>query len=469
MKNIEGLRVLSQQLREDNFEGILENMRKNTPEYRNFYILLLFICLFSSCQGKRSENSVFLKKKDNIVVILVDTLRADHLPSYGYGIDTAPYLTQLAERGVIFNRAFSAASFTAPAIASIFTSLYPSEHGVITGFVATQRHATENGRLPINRISDSVKTLPQVFREAGYKTFGVSDNFNIVEAQGFTKGFDQFKNFPDRGSEVLNDTLRAWKSEMERGDKPYFLYLHYMEPHSPYREHAPWYSTGKTPDENHIRAYDSEIRFLDDQIKKISEEFDWEENALVVLVADHGEEFLEHGNRGHGKTLYTEVLHVPFVFFHRSLPAQRVSKDVQTMDLLPTLADEIGYQKLKNWRGLSLQAVLAGNAEPAQREIFSELLRRPEHPRDPKRSVIFDDHHLIHDWDRKGGSTHELYDLQADFTEKTNIASSATGTLAKGKAELEDFEQGNVSHSEESSIEVDAEAMEQLKSLGYLE
>ena len=74
--------------------------------------------------------------------------------------------------------------------------------------------------------------------------------------------------------------------------------------------------------------------------------------------------------------------------------------------------------KLKNWRGLSLHAVLAGDAEPAKREIFSELLRRPEHPRDPKRSIIFDDHHLIHDWDRKGGNTHELYNLQTDFAEK---------------------------------------------------
>ena len=147
------------------------------------------------------------RSRPNVVVIVIDTLRADHLPLYGYAHPTTPFLSELARDGIVFDRAYSTSSWTAPATASLFTSLYPFQHGVVTGMVATLRARRLDPTITLNAIPGEATTLPEIMRRAGYRTFGVADNLNICAAEGFDQGFDEFRSYNDRGAAAVNAPL----------------------------------------------------------------------------------------------------------------------------------------------------------------------------------------------------------------------------------------------------------------------
>ena len=172
--------------------------------------------------------------RPNIVLVVIDTLRADHLPFYGYPKETTPFLSELAAQGVVFENAYAASSWTSPATASIFTSLYPFQHGVTMGLLAQMQLIKKDPRIKVNRIPKELTTLPEALRINGYRTFGVSDNFNISENQGFGQGFDRFLSFSHRGGQFINEQILQLKKEILAGGK-YFLYVHYNDPHRPYR------------------------------------------------------------------------------------------------------------------------------------------------------------------------------------------------------------------------------------------
>ncbi len=204
--------------------------------------IILVSCLFAGCNSQSNKLSKSVAPSQNVVVILVDTLRADHLPFYGYKKDTAPFLSSLAKKSIIFDRAFSACSYTAPAVASVFTSLYPSQHGVITGHFANIRLQKKNQTVTFDRIPEELTTLAEEMKNAGYKTYGVADNLNITTEMGFTQGFDKFSTFRYEGAPKVNETVKSWAAELNSGGK-YYLYIHYMDPHEPYNERAPWFTS----------------------------------------------------------------------------------------------------------------------------------------------------------------------------------------------------------------------------------
>lgn len=427
------------------------------------------------CSEKAKDVRTSLKDS-NVVFIVVDTLRADHLPLYGYPKDTAPFVTSLRSHSVIFDRAISACSSTGPAMASVFTSLYPSQHGLITGILATQRLVKsnpENPTIKISRIPVPLKTLGQYFKEAGYRTFGVADNLNISEQQGFTKGFDKFATYRYEGAPTVNRTLREWSSEIKAAGR-YFLYVHYMDPHAPYHRRKPWFVKGASRAESTLNAYDSEIRYADEHISELFEMFNLDRNTLVVFLSDHGEEFGDHGGSGHGKTLYREVIHVPLFFYHPSFTETRVTEVVHTIDVLPTLASVLGLATDAHWVGKSLEGFIPGSAQQRfaadSRPVFSQLLRRPEHEKDPKESVIHERHHLIVTPKRDGRIVEELYQLDEDFVEQVDLA-AARRDIVQGLAgkfrELHEKKPGI--QAEEVDLPLDADAIRSLKTLGYLE
>ena len=259
----------------------------------------------------------------NVVVIVIDTLRADHLPFYGFERDTAPYLTSLADRGVVFERAWSTSSWTAPATASLFTSTHPNEHGVTMGLKVYRTLEGEHVGLELNRIPESLDTLPTVMKSLGYRTFGVADNPNIGSFMGFDRGFDEFVNLPkdtrERYGDKLNEVVTGWKDELLAGE-PYFLYLHYIEPHSPYRRHDEYLEQPDVVPEDEMMdldAYASEIRYADERIRELGEMLSWDDNTLIVFASDHGQAFDEHGHKGHGFYLYNELTQIP-LFVHLS-------------------------------------------------------------------------------------------------------------------------------------------------------
>ena len=247
----------------------------------------------------RTENNI--PQKPNIILIVIDTLRADHLPFYGYQKNTAPFLDSISNQCFVFDNACAASSWTAPSTASIFTSLYPFQHGVITGFFATEKLQKDNMEIVLNKIPDVIPTIPEILRSIGYKTYGFAANINISQKLGFARGFDVFAHTNDTPADVLNREIIKWSGNM-KASSPYFLYIHYNDPHFKYRKRKPWYQKNEDAILDTISAYDSEISYVDEKIREIFDLLELaDSNTLLIITSDHGEEFNDHGDLGHGK------------------------------------------------------------------------------------------------------------------------------------------------------------------------
>src|SRR5262249_29956102 len=154
-----------------------------------------------------------------------------------------------------------------------------------------------------------LETIPEFLRARGYRTFGAADNPNVCAVLGFDGGFERFADTPNEGSERILAALAQWQDEL-RAAHPRFVYLHFMEPHAPYVEHAPWFQAPAEGGElaRDSAAYDSEIRYVDGQIERAFEMLGVDDDTVVVFVADHGEEFGDHGGRYHEPKLYSELV-----------------------------------------------------------------------------------------------------------------------------------------------------------------
>ncbi|MCB0335790.1 MAG: sulfatase [Bdellovibrionales bacterium] len=308
-----------------------------------------------------------------VVLIVVDTLRADHLPMYGYKKNTAPFLASLADRTIVFENAISTSSYTAPATASIHTALLPDEHGVIIGLNATKRMSKVDTSFQLNRVPQKATTIAEFMKANDYQTFGIADNGNISKAMGFDQGFDHFVTFTNEGSKNVNEQALAWHEMMDKSSK-YFLYLHYMDPHSPYEKHAPWYDeSAKGAQEKLVASYDSEINNVDEKIKELFTKFGWGRDTLIVLSADHGEEFWEHGKTGHGKTLYHEVLHVPLLIYSDKTAPNRVPDLVSNADIPPTIASLTGLGSFAKTVSYPIFGIDLIEESKATRTVLSNL------------------------------------------------------------------------------------------------
>jgi len=446
--------------------------------------ILVLTYVFSSVEKKTHTVSPVVPER-NVVLIVVDTLRADHLPFYGYPIKTAPFLTNLSRRSVVFRNTYSPSSSTTPAVASMCSSLYPFQHGVVTGLRATKLLMEKNQSFRLNRLPDEVETIADVFKARGYRTYAVTDNLNIREEIGFAQGFDKFKNFDYESAEVVNRQLKDWGGEIKSGGK-YFLYIHYMDPHFPYNRNPPWYKRNlrRTLKARHIRriskrrsaeeakrevelredvaAYDSEINYVDKHIRELFYLFGWGEDTLVVVTSDHGEEFLEHGGIYHGRTLYSEVINVPLLMYlPGGEPTLSVDDKVSLIDILPTLRDFIGLPTSENDEGLSLMPLIR-NETRGERILFSHL--------DQKKmdliinSVVYGEHKYIHTPQK----SEELFNIKNDPKEKTSILRNSRGVAKNMKTKLDEFQRDSKKIKPEyETITLDEKTQQRLKDLGY--
>ena len=405
--------------------------------------------------------------RPDVVVVLVDTLRADHLPVYGYPRDTAPFLSRLAARSVVFDAAQSTSAWTAPATASLFTSLYPFQHNVDTGFMVTQQLREIGQEIRLNRLPPDVPTMPEALRAAGYTTFGIAANVNIGEVMGFSRGFHRFRHFAsDAAAPELAAKAAQWSRGM-RAARPYFLYLHFLDPHAPYRENAPWYAASGDEAADRVAAYDSEIRLVDSVIEDLYRRLEWDRDTVLVVTADHGEEFGDHGGKGHGQTLYGEMLHVPLIVHApgRFAP-RRVAEPVSLVDVLPTLRDLAGAAPEPRDEGISLRPLLEGGpSDPERRSLFAHLLRRDQQNR------------LLHAvrrgrWKYVEGTRDPamLFDLRHDPREVTNLADTSTALAGHLRTNLRDTVRGSRTFAGgQGSMVLDPETAETLRSLGYVQ
>ncbi len=405
----------------------------------------------------------------NIVLILVDTLRRDHLPFYGYPEDTAPFLASLAEKGVVFEHAHSVSGWTPPAAASLFTSLYPFEHGVVRGLALAKRQQRLRGvEILLPRLPTTAETIPEALRRRGYATFAITENPNLTRELGFDQGFDRFDSFPTRlDAEPITERLLERATEL-RGREPYFLYLHYMDVHAPYRERPPLFDGSLEGNARKVSAYDSGIRTVDEHIRRASEALRWDEDTLLVVTADHGEELGDRGRFGHGAALFAELLDVPLLVHGPGIPPRRVPDRVSLVDVLPTLREAAGLPAASTDAGVSLMPLLRDpDARLAPRPIFAHLWRRQA--KDGREQALRVT--ILGDWKRIGGDSSGtmLFNLREDPRETRNRAREEPereGALQRLYQQRETRARRYAGDTVE--VGLDAEAIEGLNALGYV-
>jgi arylsulfatase A-like enzyme len=432
------------------------------------------------------------------ILLSVDTLRADHLPSYGYGRETAPFVEERFGRGgVVFENPVAAATITTPSHASIFTALQPATHGATDGMKV---------------IPENIPTLPERIRAAGIDTAAFTEDGWLSIRHGFGRGFDRFEEnrsasimSPDGQVDVTFGKAREW---LERNrDKRFFLFLHTFQVHSPYAPPERYRELfhedegagkGESPAE-HLRDmanYDREIRYTDDELRGLFQTIDelgLGPDTIFVLTSDHGEAFLEHGLLEHGGRLHDEVVRVPLLLTGADLPrGRRIATPVAHVDLMPTILDLLGLPVPEVVEGSSLVPLLRG--EPAS---DVELASRPLYSETRSKVAIAEGHRMIRfpvpafmvrRGDRKllryptprGGHRYELYDLAADPGERRDLFESHPDDARDLVLLLEGYEErsralraridaGARAEDTQPEVILDPAQEEKLRALGYLD
>lgn len=337
--------------------------------------------------------------RPNVILILVDTLRRDRLTPYGYRRETSPEIgRRLAAAGTVMEDAYSQAPWTLPSVVSLMTGRYPGE--VLSSDLSTYG------------IPAAVEPLAERLGAVGFETAGFIANPTMHVGAGFERGFRTFYAPPAevewllRHADDVNRHALPWIAAHQDQDRPFFLYLHYIDPHDPYDNpeivgnRSPFESEYKGPvagdwvhgvytgnlalpdparDLAHLSAlYDSEVHYVDRAIGEVLAAVRPEvlANTLVVLTADHGEELLDHGGWKHGQSLYEEQIHVPLIWrWDRRIPAgRRLAGTVRLLDVAPTLAAATGAAPDPGWQGTDLLPALTGAGPLVARPAFAEGL-----------------------------------------------------------------------------------------------
>ena len=419
------------------------------------------------------------RRLPNVVIVLADTLRADYLGVYGYPKETAPFLAELAERSVVFERAFSTSSWTAPSTSSLFTSLYPNQHGVIEGFMLRRnrnKRLQNQGKetIVLNRRPAGVVTLPERLKSMGYQTFGMASNPNIGDDIGFSRGFDEFRRDLQASAVDFVEQVKEWEERIQQSD-PFFLYLHFNDVHGPYEARAPYYEKKQGWLEDRRARYLSGISYLDEHIREVYETLNLGEDTIFVVLSDHGEEFRDHGGLSHSTSLYVELNRVVMMYHSPAfgLEPRRIKvANVSLIDVLPTVFELVSGEPISSAEGMSLVPLLKNEDEGEaltrklrRRTLFAHRLTRYD-PK-PYWGAIWRHWKLI----ERPDAELEAYDHRSDPTEKKNLYSRDPSQVpARLIAALEEFKAREpVDQPSMVEIELDEELQKSLESLGYVQ
>lgn len=432
----------------------------------------------------------------DLFVYMIDTLRADEVGAYGASITKTPAIDALAERGVVFKQAYAVSSATRPSVASFLTGVHAPAHGA------------ENLDTWLSPATHAFPVLPGLLRDAGYHTIAIVANPNASRELGFARGFDDFLTLHTRrkrtkrpsSEDLIADAHAVGARIIEKmknapRNKPLFLFALVIDPHAPYTPPPPYetlydqrangarhgsmravvtfdreLAAGKPVNGSKMRAlYRGEITYVDHEFKKI---IDWLagedrlERTMVVVTADHGEEFVDHGGRGHGKTLYEEVIRVPLIVRAPKVfpKAEKRGESVDLLDLSTTLLRTAGIDPPEHWVGRDLGKPIRA------RPILASL-------RDQKRDIFSlrqGRYKVIFDFKEKKARYFDLVDdpgetkalplspsdemqarLLASLHEQRRAAFHLRGRLLEGSVSVDD------------TPDVDPELIEALESLGY--
>lgn len=398
----------------------------------------------------------------DLLLITLDTARADRLGCYGSKTVATPNLDALAARGVVFDNAITPTPLTLPAHCSIFTSLLPAEHGV-----------RDNGGFPL---APERVTLAEVLAARGWATGGFVSAYVLDRRWGIAQGFDHYRDgfavprdhaitmgdLQRRGDDTVAKAL-AWIRQKASGR--FFAWVHLYDPHAPYDPPAPFAARYAG------RPYDGEIAWTDALVGRLLDgiaSLGVSDRTLVAVIADHGESLGEHGENGHGLFLYEPTTHVPLIVAgpRPELAPRRVRDVVRSTDLAPTLLELLGIDPaapkgLEKGDGRSLVPRIVGRGALAAQNGYSEtLFPRLHFGWSELRAVRSDRYHFIE------APKPELYDLSSDPQESVNRAASETAVLANLRTSLGRIG-GGLPDPAPATTAQSAEALEKLAALGY--
>jgi arylsulfatase A-like enzyme len=445
-----------------------------------------------------------LKNSRNFILISLDTLRAKELGTYGYPLNTSPFIDELAKGpAVVFENALTTSSSTPQAHMSMFTGLYPSVHGITKG---------------LQPLSQEMVTVTEALREAGYETGAITEDGWLATLFGFNRGMNSYRENKSasiwKPSGQVDRTVDEALKWLERhSSKKFFLFLHTYQVHepyapppdyqnlfSPYRHEGKTYATEKDLPDNlkAMRDYDREVRYVDDELRRLFEgllELGLNSSTVVLITSDHGEEFLEHGHYGHGAHLYdNEILRVPLIVWGPGVVRgpRRVPTLVSIVDLMPTLLELGGVPIPSGLQGVSLARTLKekGALPPGNRMVFAEAWAKLttvgaaritfpwKRPAFAVRNERFK--YIINDAYNPDGARLELYDIVKDLGERENLLKIAPDAWPSGRHEIltyalksaktrESLLAGIAPEKDRPDVLIDPRREEKLRALGYVQ
>lgn len=435
---------------------------------------------------EQTRESSAAQAPQNVLIVLVDTLRADKLSPYDPESRVrTPGLLSFVEDATTFDHAHTQENWTKPSVATLLSSLMPWEH------TATQHES---------RVPQSVQLLPEVLEDAGYYTGSFIANGYVSDRFGFDQGWATYRNYIREGRRtpvqyVAADVLN-WLDERP-SEKPFFLYVHTIDPHVPYRPPREFLELYGDPDyrgpvnfrrdatlleniklgrvrlrerdrQHLVALYDGEISYHDVHFRAILDGLErrgLSENTMVVVTSDHGEELFDHGSVGHGHSVYEELLHIPlFVRLPGQPTLRRVNTPVGLVDIMPTILEALGIDAPAELSGRSFLRALQGRGQQRHRGTISAFMEN-------WRTYTVGTWKLI----QRPGNRSRLYDLATDPREQHDIAAERPdmvhwlrGELGLRMAETQAQRPQRRRRHRAQSTEIDEETAAQLRALGYL-
>jgi len=424
--------------------------------------------------------------RPNVVLYMVDTLRADRLGCYGYTSHTTSAIDAFAADAVVYDRPLAQTPWTRASVASVLTGLYPRSHGT----------HDRNDRLP-----GAVRVVSEALHDGGYRTATVTTNGNLSSKFGFDRGYDDFIYLPERldgpihqSAEQVHDAALAWLDE-QPDDQPFFLYVHTSNPHGPYTPLEPWrgqfapdspggdFGTiewlrrlhkrelAVTPDlVRHLSdLYDAEVAYADAQFSHFVDALKRRgvyENTLFIFTSDHGEEFHEHNQWEHGQSLYREVLDVPLIVrypFHGAPRGERSTALAQHVDLVPTVFEATSIATRPEVEGRSLYGLLADD-QSSVRQGFAYLALHGNYGE----AVVEGGRKYVRQ--RRGDQplSAQLFERTVDPWEQTNLLTTQRGEAERLGQVLQDHGEAHEGQIAADQVVIDGSLAERLRALGYI-
>ncbi len=421
--------------------------------------ILLFLAIaigaWLTGHAKTGESLSTNANRPNVLLVTLDTTRADFLGCYGRSKARTPNIDALAQSGVVFSNCSTAVPLTLPSHATIMTGLFPFSHGV-----------RRNG---VDRLPDDNVTIAEALSEQGYATAAVVASFVLDRQFGLAQGFDTYVDIPDATGETAYESERHAREVADitinnlhkLSGSPFFMWTHFYDPHHPYLATRPNVSSD-------IEAYDDEIASVDQHLGRILNELNLmgiRDNTMIVVVADHGEGLDDHAEPGHGFFLYQTTAHVPFIIDwpEKLTTAKRLEQQVRTADIAPTILDLLDLPQLNDVQGVSLVPLIAGEDQPHLPAYCEAIEGNALFDFAILRSIAHDGWKYIH------GPSPELYNTADDPNETANIIETQPELAAELAAELQSFVINYTAQAPPSTEHVDLtpRELERLASLGY--